>query len=103
MCWLAAAVAAAVAVWQAASVCAVDVAEGGCRVSCPVPTCSCCCCCEPTPLFPARASPCRSPVQWMGPKRVVPPAFSVDDPRLPKVDAVLLSHNHYGKACKGHV
>jgi len=40
---------------------------------------------------------CCSPGQWMGPKRVVPPAFSVDDPRLPNVDAVLLSHNHYGK------
>ena len=38
-----------------------------------------------------------SPVQFMGPKRVVPPAFTVDHPDLPKIDAVLLSHNHFGE------
>lgn len=43
----------------------------------------------------------RSPVQWMGPKRVVPPAFAIDDLRLPKFDAVLLSHNHYGEGAAG--
>ena len=45
----------------------------------------------------------RSPVQWMGPKRVVPPAFAIDDPRLPALDAVLLSHNHFGEGAAGCV
>ena len=34
-----------------------------------------------------------SPVGFAGPKRVAPPGVAFDD--LPKIDAVLLSHNHY--------
>ena len=34
-----------------------------------------------------------SPVSWAGPKRVNDPGVPFD--RLPKIDAVLLSHNHY--------
>ncbi|PZQ14218.1 MAG: hypothetical protein DI565_12360 [Ancylobacter novellus] len=34
-----------------------------------------------------------SPVSFAGPKRVTPPGIVFDD--LPKIDAVLLSHNHY--------
>ena len=33
----------------------------------------------------------------MGPRRVRPPAFTAHDPRLPRIDAILLSHNHYGR------
>jgi L-ascorbate metabolism protein UlaG (beta-lactamase superfamily) len=41
------------------------------------------------PMFSERASP----VGWIGPKRVRAPAIALDD--LPRIDAVLLSHNHY--------
>lgn len=41
------------------------------------------------PQFSRRASP----VQWAGPRRVVPPGLSLDE--LPDIDAVLLSHDHY--------
>jgi L-ascorbate metabolism protein UlaG (beta-lactamase superfamily) len=41
------------------------------------------------PIFSERASP----IGWMGPKRVRAPAIGLDD--LPRIDAVLLSHNHY--------
>jgi N-acyl-phosphatidylethanolamine-hydrolysing phospholipase D len=41
------------------------------------------------PVWSERASP----VQFAGPKRWVPPAVDFD--RLPPVDAVLLSHDHY--------
>ncbi len=34
-----------------------------------------------------------SPVRWAGPKRVRPPGLPFD--QLPKIDVVLLSHNHY--------
>ncbi|MFW6077543.1 MAG: MBL fold metallo-hydrolase [Hyphomicrobiales bacterium] len=41
------------------------------------------------PFFSRRASP----LQWAGPKRVRPPGVALDD--LPRIDAVLVSHNHY--------
>lgn len=41
------------------------------------------------PVFSERAFP----VQWMGPRRVMEPALSIDE--LPPLDVVLLSHNHY--------
>ncbi|MDH3328348.1 MAG: MBL fold metallo-hydrolase [Desulfobulbaceae bacterium] len=41
------------------------------------------------PIFSDRASP----VTFLGPKRVHPPALSIED--LPKIDYVVLSHNHY--------
>lgn len=41
------------------------------------------------PNFSERASP----TQWAGPKRVVPPGLPLKD--LPRIDAVVLSHDHY--------
>ena len=41
------------------------------------------------PVFSDRASP----VSFAGPKRVVPPAVTIDD--LPQIDAVVISHSHY--------
>jgi L-ascorbate metabolism protein UlaG (beta-lactamase superfamily) len=41
------------------------------------------------PIFSERASPFR----FAGPKRVRPPGLSLD--RLPPIDVILLSHNHY--------
>jgi L-ascorbate metabolism protein UlaG (beta-lactamase superfamily) len=41
------------------------------------------------PVFSNRASP----VQWLGPRRLVRPGLRFDD--LPPIDAVLLSHDHY--------
>jgi L-ascorbate metabolism protein UlaG (beta-lactamase superfamily) len=41
------------------------------------------------PHFSERASP----VQWAGPRRVVPPAIALDD--LPPIDFVVISHDHY--------
>jgi N-acyl-phosphatidylethanolamine-hydrolysing phospholipase D len=41
------------------------------------------------PVFSERASP----VSFAGPKRVLPPALSLD--QLPPVDIVLISHSHY--------
>src|SRR5258708_13321140 len=41
------------------------------------------------PVFSERAFP----VQWMGPRRVMDPAISLD--ALPPLDIILLSHNHY--------
>jgi L-ascorbate metabolism protein UlaG (beta-lactamase superfamily) len=41
------------------------------------------------PFFSRRASP----VQWAGPKRVRPPGVTLD--QLPRIHAVLVSHNHY--------
>lgn len=34
-----------------------------------------------------------SPVEWAGPKRIVPPGISI--PNLPTIDAIIVSHNHY--------
>lgn len=36
---------------------------------------------------------CASPVSWFGPKRVRKPGVAMDD--LPKIDVILISHNHY--------
>lgn len=45
-----------------------------------------------------------SPVQFLGPKRVVAPALNPEDPELPnKLDFVLLSHNHYDHLDAGSV
>ncbi len=41
------------------------------------------------PLFSQRASP----VQWAGPKRVVPPGISMEN--LPPIHMVFISHDHY--------
>jgi L-ascorbate metabolism protein UlaG (beta-lactamase superfamily) len=41
---------------------------------------------------PAFSERC-SPVQWLGPRRVRAPGLSVA--QLPKIDLILLSHNHY--------
>ncbi len=41
------------------------------------------------PMWSERAFP----VQWMGPRRVMPPALPLD--ALPPLDLVLLSHSHY--------
>jgi N-acyl-phosphatidylethanolamine-hydrolysing phospholipase D len=41
------------------------------------------------PVFSQRASP----VQWLGPRRVMDPALPMN--ALPPLDVVLLSHNHY--------
>jgi N-acyl-phosphatidylethanolamine-hydrolysing phospholipase D len=41
------------------------------------------------PVFCQRAFP----VQWLGPRRIMDPALSIDE--LPPLDVVLLSHNHY--------
>jgi N-acyl-phosphatidylethanolamine-hydrolysing phospholipase D len=41
------------------------------------------------PVFSERAFP----VQWMGPRRVMPPAMALE--QLPPLDVVLLSHSHY--------
>ena len=43
----------------------------------------------PDPQFSTRASP----VQWAGPKRVVPPGLALAD--LPEIDIVVISHDHY--------
>ena len=41
------------------------------------------------PIFSKRASP----IGFAGPKRMIPPAMTLDD--LPKIDVVVVSHNHY--------
>ena len=41
------------------------------------------------PIFSKRASP----IGFAGPKRMIPPAITLND--LPKIDAVVISHNHY--------
>jgi L-ascorbate metabolism protein UlaG (beta-lactamase superfamily) len=49
------------------------------------------------PHFSERASP----VQFMGPKRWQPPGIALTD--LPRIDAVLMSHNHYDHLDAGSV
>lgn len=41
------------------------------------------------PVFSDRATP----ISWLGPRRLLPPALEIDE--LPPIDAVLLSHSHY--------
>jgi L-ascorbate metabolism protein UlaG (beta-lactamase superfamily) len=41
------------------------------------------------PIFSKRASP----IGFAGPKRMIPPVMTLSD--LPKIDAVVVSHNHY--------
>jgi N-acyl-phosphatidylethanolamine-hydrolysing phospholipase D len=41
------------------------------------------------PVWSRRASP----ISWLGPQRLVPPALAFDE--LPPIDVVLLSHDHY--------
>lgn len=41
------------------------------------------------PIFSERASS----FSWLGPKRMIPPAIPLKD--LPKIDVVVISHNHY--------
>lgn len=43
------------------------------------------------PVFSQRCAP----VQWAGPKRLVPAALNGKEPELPHIDFVLLSHNHF--------
>ena len=49
------------------------------------------------PMWSERASP----VQWAGPKRLMPPGVDFD--ALPEIDLVLLSHNHYDHLDAGTV
>jgi len=49
------------------------------------------------PVFCERAFP----VQWLGPRRVMEPALSIE--QLPALDVVLLSHNHYDHLDKSAV
>jgi L-ascorbate metabolism protein UlaG (beta-lactamase superfamily) len=49
------------------------------------------------PHFSERASP----VQWAGPKRWQPPAVRIEE--LPRIDIVLISHNHYDHLDEGSV
>jgi N-acyl-phosphatidylethanolamine-hydrolysing phospholipase D len=49
------------------------------------------------PMFSERASP----VQWIGPRRIMPPALALES--LPPLDVVLLSHSHYDHLDKSSV
>jgi L-ascorbate metabolism protein UlaG (beta-lactamase superfamily) len=49
------------------------------------------------PVWDERAAP----VQWVGPKRFFPPAMRLDE--MPRLDAVLISHDHYDHLGAGTV
>ncbi len=49
------------------------------------------------PVWDERASP----MQWMGPKRFFPPTLALEE--LPRLDAVILSHDHYDHLGAGTV
>jgi N-acyl-phosphatidylethanolamine-hydrolysing phospholipase D len=49
------------------------------------------------PMFSERAFP----LQWMGPRRVMPPALALES--LPPLDVVLLTHSHYDHLDKSSV
>jgi N-acyl-phosphatidylethanolamine-hydrolysing phospholipase D len=49
------------------------------------------------PIFSERAFP----VQWMGPRRIMPPAIQLES--LPPLDVVLLTHSHYDHFDKSSV
>ncbi|PNH01258.1 N-acyl-phosphatidylethanolamine-hydrolyzing phospholipase D [Tetrabaena socialis] len=51
------------------------------------------------PVFSERCAP----VQFAGPKRVVAPALTGEEPQMPALDFVLLSHNHYDHLDTGSV
>ena len=47
---------------------------------------------------PALGERC-APVQWAGPKRLVPVPFDVCDSRVPAADFILISHSHFDHLC----
>ena len=49
------------------------------------------------PVFSERCFP----VQWAGPKRQTPPGLRLD--QLPRIDVILLSHNHYDHLDEGSI
>lgn len=49
------------------------------------------------PVFSKRASP----VKWAGPARLVPPGLPLED--LPRIDAVVISHDHYDALDEGSI
>jgi N-acyl-phosphatidylethanolamine-hydrolysing phospholipase D len=49
------------------------------------------------PIFGSRCSP----FNWIGPKRLHPPAIGIE--QLPKIHYVLISHDHYDHLCKKSV
>ena len=49
------------------------------------------------PVWDLRAAP----LQWIGPKRFFPPTLALKD--LPPIDAVLISHDHFGHLGEGTV
>ncbi|KAI8475789.1 MAG: beta-lactamase superfamily domain-containing protein [Monoraphidium minutum] len=51
------------------------------------------------PMLAERASP----IPFLGPRRAVPASISPEDPHLPRLDAVLISHNHYDHLCGASV
>jgi N-acyl-phosphatidylethanolamine-hydrolysing phospholipase D len=47
---------------------------------------------------PALGERC-APVQWAGPKRLVPVPFDICDSRVPAADFILISHSHFDHLC----